>query len=137
MKKVKFKTLALLLFAALLSINTSVFAQKGNMQMMNTKNCNIPNLTEEQETKIEKLRTAHMQEMINFKTQFAEKKAHKNTLMTAKTVDLKAVNKVVDEMSSMKAQTQKSNAKHHNDVRNLLTDEQKVFFNNHYLNKRG
>lgn len=134
MKNLKFKTLTLLLAMALLSINTSIFAQNGqNMKMGNKAMCNIPNLTQDQQTKIEKLKTVHMREMISFKTQLAEKKAHKNTLMTAKTIDLKAVNKVIDEMSSIKTQMQKNNAKRHNDVRNLLTDEQKVFFDNHYL----
>lgn len=138
MKTLKFKTLTLLLVVAMLSINTNIFAQKGqNMQMGNKAMCNIPNLTQDQQTKIETLKTAHMQEMIGFKTQLAEKKAHENTLMTAKTVDLKAVNKVIDEISNIKAKMQKSNAKHHNDVRNLLTDEQKVFFDNHYIHMKG
>ncbi|MBE9469584.1 MAG: Spy/CpxP family protein refolding chaperone [Bacteroidetes bacterium] len=137
MKKVKFKSLALLMVAALLSINTSIFAQKANMQMMNTKNCNIPNLTEEQETKIEKLRTAHMEDMIGYKTQFEEKKAHKKSLMVAKAIDLKTVNKTIDEMSAIRVKMQKMKAKHHKDVRSLLTPEQKVFFNNRYINKRG
>lgn len=138
MKTVKFKTLALLIVAVLISINTSIFAQNGkNMQMWNNKTiCNIPNLTQEQQTKIEKLKTAHMQEMLNFRTQLAEKKAHENTLMTAKTVDIKAVDKVIDEMSSIKTKMQKSNVKHHNDIRNLLTDEQKVFFDNHYIQRK-
>ncbi len=138
MKTVKFKTLAILLVVGLLSINTSIFAQKGkNMQMGNNKAmCNIPNLTQEQQTKIETLKTAHMQEIINYRTQLAEKRARRNTLMTAKDVDLKAVNKVVDEMGSIKTQMQKSGAKHHNEVRTLLTDEQKVFFDNHYIQKR-
>ena len=135
MKKMKFKTIALLLVATLLSINTNIFAQNGkNMQQGEKKIiCTIPNLTQEQQTKIEKLKTAHMQEMINYKTQLAEKKAHKNTLMVAKNVDLKSVNKVIDEMSAIRAEMQKTGAKHHNDVRNLLTDEQKVFFDSHYL----
>ena len=139
MKKVKFKTIALLLVAALLSINTSVFAQTGkNMRMGDNKAiCTIPNLTQEQQTKIEKLKTAHMQEMINYKTQLAEKKAHKNTLMVAKEIDLKAVNKVVDEMSAIKAKMQKSNAKHHKNVRSLLTDEQKVFFDQRYIKRKN
>ena len=137
MKQVKFKTLALLMVATLLSINTSVFAQKGNMQMHNNRNCNIPNLTEEQETKIEKLRTAHMQEMLSQKTQLEEKKAHKKSLMVAKEIDLKAINKTIDEMSAIRVNMQKMKAKHHKAVRSLLTDEQKVFFDNHYLNKRS
>ena len=95
----------------------------------------IPDLTDEQKTKIEDLRTAHMKEMQNFRNQMREKRAHLITLQTADKVDMKAVNSTIDEMTALKNQQMKSNAAHRQEVRNLLTDSQKVYFDAHAGNR--
>ena len=95
----------------------------------------IPDLTDEQKTKIEDLRTAHMKEMQNFRNQMREKRAHLITLQTAGKVDMKAVNSTIDEMTALKNKHMKSNVAHRQEVRNLLTDNQKVYVDAHIGNK--
>ena len=48
--------------------------------------------------------------------------------------DLKELNAVIDQMTDIQNKKMKASAKHRQDVRSLLTDEQKVFFDSrHYL----
>jgi Spy/CpxP family protein refolding chaperone len=58
-----------------------------------------------------------------------EKSARLNTLKSADKQDLTAINKVIDEITAIKANLMKKQAAHHADVSKLLTDEQRVHFN--------
>jgi Spy/CpxP family protein refolding chaperone len=140
MKTLKTK-IALLFTVLLISSQLNLFAQpmSGNKQgrgngydygqgyCMNA----IPDLTEDQKTRIEDLRIAHMKEMQNFRNQISEKRAHLTILQTADNVDMKAVNSTIDEITSLKNKQMKSNAAHRQKVRSLLTDNQKVYFDTH------
>lgn len=130
MKKFKLQSLALLIIATLLSFST--FAQDGNDKCpangKETKCSNIPNLTPDQQTKITNLKTSHMKEMQDFKNQLGEKEAHLNTLRTADKPDMAAINKTLDEIGVIKVNMSKKREQHIQDVRSLLTAEQKVYF---------
>jgi len=58
----------------------------------------------------------------------AEKSAHLNTLRTADKVDMNAVNKAIDEMGATRTKMMKEREAHRQSVRQILTDEQKVYF---------
>jgi len=112
-------------------IGGTVLAQAGKGPMMN-----IPGLTDDQKTQIQKLRLDHLKEMQGLRNQVAENRAHYHTLMTADKPDMNAINKNIDEYVTMRSTMMKKQAAHIQDIRKLLTDEQRLFFDNH-LDKRG
>jgi Spy/CpxP family protein refolding chaperone len=91
-------------------------------------NCDKLNLTAEQKTQIEKLKTAHMKEMIGLKNQLQEKKAHLHTVSTVDKVDMVEVNKTIDEIGALKTEMMKKKEAHKQEVRKLLTEEQRLKF---------
>ncbi len=140
MKSLKFKSLVILISLFLIS-NSDILAQRGMGQKGTGQRgagfangqCNLPNISKEQQAKISKLRTAHMKESQKTRNIMGEKRARLQTLQTADKVDMKAVNKTIDEIGVLRTEMHKKRATHRQSVRNLLTDEQKVVFDS----KRG
>jgi Spy/CpxP family protein refolding chaperone len=95
----------------------------------------ISNLTDEQQSALKKLQIAHQKEMLPLRNELGEKKAKMKTLQTADNSDLKAINALIDEMSSIKTTMAKAKAAKHQAIRNLLTDEQRLQFDIHYSQK--
>jgi Spy/CpxP family protein refolding chaperone len=129
------KVLMTAALTAMMIVSVPVMAQQGKGQMMVQKeiriernDCNIPDLTEEQKTKIEALRVAHLKEMQTLRNQMGELKAKARTLATADKYDEKAVNANIDEMTKLQNLMMKKKSAHRNSVRNLLTDRQKLVF---------
>jgi Spy/CpxP family protein refolding chaperone len=89
---------------------------------------NLPGLTQEQTKKMDDLRIAHMKEVTPLKRQIDEKKARINTLTVAEKPDMAAINQAIDELGAIKMQLLKKKAQFHQDIRALLTPEQKVLF---------
>ena len=143
MKTRKFNVLIVMVAAILMSFSYQVNAQKNgkgqgqgwNQQNNQTRNCNIPNLTEDQQKKIEKMRTSNMKEMMQFRNAMAESRAHLNTLRTADKVDMSAINKTIDKMGANKIEMMKKREAHRQSVRQVLTDDQRVHFDSR--NGRG
>ncbi|MBN2668480.1 MAG: periplasmic heavy metal sensor [Bacteroidales bacterium] len=88
----------------------------------------IPDLTDQQKTEIEKLRIAHMKEIQQIKNQLDIKKAELKALQTAENPDMNAINKNIEERSALRTDLEKKSAAHHQAVRDLLTDDQKVIY---------
>jgi len=138
MKNSRIITIGGLILAMMISLNAGVYAQKGSAKSNGPKDgdkpeffCkNIPDLTEEQQEKIDALRTTQMKAMQSFHNQLAEKGAHLQTLRTADKVDMDAINKTIDEMGAIRTKMMKSREQHIQDVRSLLTDKQRVYFDN-------
>ncbi len=138
MKTLKFQVIGMFLIAILLSMNTNTFAQKGYGKCDGTGKgngngqgniCNnIPDLTADQQAKIDKLKTAHMKEIQSLRNELSEKEAHLQTLRTADKADMVSINQTIDEISVIKTTMAKSREQHFQDVRGLLTDDQKVVF---------
>jgi Spy/CpxP family protein refolding chaperone len=99
----------------------------------------IPDLSEEQESKIETLRVDHMKEMMSKRNTLNEKRAKLRTLQTQDKPDMQAINSLIEEMGDVRTEMQKKRASHHQEIRSLLTEEQKVYFDNHLMRrgKRG
>jgi len=160
MKTMKIKSLTSAFLIVMLMSTIVSFAQQGNgngqgygrcngngngmkyhhrSQMMNSNMLDrIPDITEDQKTKIKTLRTESMKQMLPLKNELAELKAHQRTLCTAKDVDTKAINSQIDKRVVVKAKMMKLKSKTHQDVRAILTDDQRVFFDTHHkMGKKG
>jgi Spy/CpxP family protein refolding chaperone len=134
-----------ILAIAFLLIGMSVaFAQRGrnfsNQEAGFYRNhiCNrVPDLTEDQEIKIEALRVDHLKEMNDYRNQMNELRARKQTMMSSDNANMSEINSVIDQMTAVHGKMMKASAKHRQDVRNQLTDQQKVYFDASPRNGRG
>lgn len=129
------KSMWVLAMSALM-LSTGAFAQMGpramNMRNDSLRNFSrIPNLTTEQRTKIQDLRTKHLKDVTPLRNELREKKAHLITLESADKPDINAINKTIDEITTLNSKMMKLRASHRMEVASLLTDEQKLFFNTH------
>ena len=151
MKNLKIKSAISMMIVSLLMITGLSFAQQGNgYGKSNGKNFHknnmqmnkgemmmnrIPDITDDQKTKIKAIRTETMKQMLPLKNQMNEIRAQKRTLSTASKVDMKAINKKIDEQTKVKAEMMKLRAKSMQDIRALLTDDQRIVFDMHSGNK--
>jgi Spy/CpxP family protein refolding chaperone len=140
MKNSRIATISVLLLAVMVSLNATVYAQNGYGKVNKSGTgpgffCkNIPDITEDQQGKIDALRTDHMKTMQSLRNQKNEKRAHLQTLRTADKADMNAINKTIDEIGALQTKMMKERENHIQEVRNLLTDEQRISFDSH---KRG
>jgi Spy/CpxP family protein refolding chaperone len=88
----------------------------------------IPDLTEEQQGKIKELHMDLMKESLPIRNQIGENSAKMRTLETAETPDMKVIEKLIDESAKLEASLEKKRAANHQEIRKLLTDEQRVIF---------
>ncbi len=141
-KNAKSKLIAITL-AIMLTVGLSnlAFAQQGrgngngngpkfNMQQKgNAAHCmNLPDLTDEQKTKIKELRVKHLKATLPIKNEMREKQAHLRTLTTKDKVDMNAVNTTIDEIVKLKGKMMKASNAHKQELRKILTDEQRAIF---------
>jgi hypothetical protein len=87
----------------------------------------IPNLSDEQKGKLEKLHAEHQKMMAAVKMDM-EKQALEMKALMKDPVDMKKIEAKIDEMAMMKAAMQKKCLAHRFAVKALLTDEQKAKF---------
>ena len=148
MKTRAIKNLGIVLVTLLMLGGSNLYAQrgrnfdgqgngKGNGLGQNQICQRIPDLTEDQQNKIDALQVAHLKEMTAFRNQMNELRAKKHTLMTSDNADLKEINSVIDQMTALHGKMMKASAKHQQDVRSLLTDDQKVFFDSRPMRGHG
>jgi Spy/CpxP family protein refolding chaperone len=130
MNRNKFKTITLLVLTTIFIGTFQMQGQRGQMRGMNEKGlrCNIPDLSEEQQKKIDDFRTEHQKNMLQYRNQMQEKRAKLNTLRTAEKADMAAINKTVDEMGTLHTQMMKERENHRQKVRGLLTEKQRVAY---------
>jgi Spy/CpxP family protein refolding chaperone len=81
-------------------------------------------LSEDQQEEVTTLRTEHYKEITPLKNKMAELKARERTLLSEESVDVKAVNKSIDEQTDLLNSMRKLQAKHQIAVKSILTDEQ-------------
>jgi Spy/CpxP family protein refolding chaperone len=134
-----FRVLALAAFVAMVVIAPLAAAQgcqkKGDAEKMMGKGCamgegcmmlkNIPNLSDEQKGKLEKLHAEHRKMMEAAKADMEKLHVEMQGLMKDP-VDLKKVEAKIDEAAKMMAAMQKKCLAHRLEVRALLTAEQKA-----------
>jgi len=95
---------------------------------MGCKMMGLPDLTEEQKTKIEELHLAHAKAVKPLHNEVAEKMAKLNTLTSADNVDMKAVNSLIEEIGKIKTNLMKEMESHRQSVRKLLDEKQRLMF---------
>jgi len=81
-------------------------------------------LTEEQQTEITTLRTAHYKTITPLKNKMVELKARERTLLSEESVDMKAVNKTIDEQTDLTNKMRKLQVEQQVAMKSILTDEQ-------------
>lgn len=136
--KSKMKLLSVLLMT-LFVVNTAS-AQRGmNMEkgmadcprqerMGKGGGCNLPDLTDKQKEDMKTLHTQHKKEMLGYQNQMGELKAKLKTLETADKADMAKINSTIDEMAKVKTEMAKKRAAHKQQIRGMLTDEQRLAF---------
>ena len=98
---------------------------------------NLPGITQEQLDKIDALHVEKLKENQQLRNQLNEKRARLRTLSTADQPDSKAIDATIDEMAALRATIQKNNMARMQEIRQLLTDEQRVVFDARGPGKRG
>jgi len=95
----------------------------------------IPNLTDQQKEQLKSITLKNQEVIIPLRNQMREKKAHLRTLSTADNVDQKVAESVIDEIGSLRTQMMKQRLGTHQQVRALLTDEQRVWLDSHPMRR--
>ena len=134
------KTRSVIIIALMIFVSGSIFAQ-GNPNANNKKGdrlfMNIPDLTEDQKDQIKEMRTMHMKEVMPLRNELNEKEAHLQTISVGDNVDLNKVYATIDEIAEIKVNTAKKRAAFRQDVRKILTEDQRVFFDMHAGHKKN
>lgn len=134
------KILVVVLSVVMFAFSASnISAQKkgeccSKQKMEQKKDCSkiIPDLTDDQQVKIEKLRVDHMAAVAPLKEKLkVNREAHRN-LMSADKIDQKAIDANIDEHAKIKADMMKLQSKHMATVKGLLNDVQKKAFDAHH-----
>jgi Spy/CpxP family protein refolding chaperone len=88
----------------------------------------VLNLTEEQKEAFKQSMLAMQKQLQPIRNELGETEAHQKTLMTAEKPDMAAINKNIEKIGALKIEIAKIEAKHHQDMRARLTDEQRLKF---------
>jgi Spy/CpxP family protein refolding chaperone len=89
----------------------------------------IPDLTEEQMTKIHELRVEHEKEILPLQAKVNSLWAELKVLALENNPNQQQINNKIDDIGKVKAQIQKTQIAHRLKVRELLTEKQKLHFN--------
>jgi len=88
----------------------------------------IPDLSDAQVKQIDELHVELMQETTPLRKQLMVKRAELEVLSTGESVDLNQINKKVDEISGLEGELMKKHEALRQDIRGLLNEKQRVFF---------
>ena len=131
------RKLAFITSILLVASTTIADAQRGGKgynarNMQNTeRQCRIPDLTEDQEQKINELRTTHWATMKNYRADMDILRAEMRKLRVANNPEKKAIDTKIEKIGALRTKMHKAANQHRMDVRAQLTDEQKAWFDSH------
>lgn len=138
------KTISLMLIMAFIMIDSPVMAQRkralsrdaraeGRFQnrppQENARCLGLPGITTEQKEQIEKFRLENMKNIQQLRNEMFEKKAHLRTLLGSDKPDTDKINKTIDDIAGIRAQMEKGRMDTHLKIKGILTEEQKILFN--------
>ena len=89
---------------------------------------NALDLTDEQTSQLKELRTKFMKEVLPLRNELQEKHAQLRTLSTGDNVDMNKVNQTIDQIGAITTKLMKQRAAHRQEVRKILTEDQRVKF---------
>jgi len=137
----------LLLIAAVFIVTSGiVYAQcpktedKDKMPMHGEKtpgHMMVPDLTDSQKDKMKTLHVDHMKAIQPLQNEIGEKQARLRTLQTADKVNMSEINTLIEDIGRTRTEMMKLRAAHHQEIRSLLTEEQRVIFDAHQPQKHG
>lgn len=133
MKKL-FSMLVLLTFVLTLSAQEQkqeqrkVIINKGEGMMKANPAQLVPQFTPEQKKQIAEFKLTLQKEMIQLNNQLNEKQAQLKTLQQVEKPDMKSIYAKIDEITTIQNKKLKANALNKNNIRSILTDEQRVKF---------
>ncbi|MBD3287872.1 periplasmic heavy metal sensor [candidate division KSB1 bacterium] len=84
----------------------------------------IPDLTEDQKSEIEKITLEHRKEMISMRADLKLQRLELQSMIREE-ADFNKIENKVEEVGKMRTEIQKKRIAHHLEIRSLLTDEQK------------
>jgi hypothetical protein len=126
----KIRTSQLLIGIAVLLTNvSSLFAQVGpiNDKLPIRPEMGIPDLTDQQKEKIKNLDISHFKELQPVRNEMMELKAHFKTISSVENPNMTEIYKNIDARTALLNKMMKMNFSHQQEIRKLLTDEQKIF----------
>ncbi len=91
----------------------------------------LPDVTPEQEAQIKTLKTQYLKGTQALRNDLNEKEAHYKTLMTAEKPEMNVINNLIDEIASIQGKLMRERAAHQQEVRKILTEDQRVIFDQH------
>jgi len=91
----------------------------------------LNDLTDDQKSALEDLRTAHLKEMKNFRNQMGELRAKQKTIMSADPVDKKAAEKLIDQRTDLMNKQMKAQLAHKASLQEILSEEQMLVLEQH------
>ncbi|MEN8248578.1 MAG: Spy/CpxP family protein refolding chaperone [Bacteroidota bacterium] len=94
-------------------------------------------LTEDQQTQIKDLHLKVQKETLSLRNKLNENMAKLRTLQTSDAPDMKAINKLIDQNAGIRAEMAKLRAATHQEVRKVLTEEQRVIFDSNRGPRNG
>lgn len=132
--------LSLIFMVALTASN--VFAQRPGFDQDKPmgerfQKCNNLNLTDDQKTQIDKLRLEHQKEIIPLRNEVHSLQSEYNLLIIDDKVSEAKLKKQAENISTLRETLALKRALHQRQVRSLLTDEQKVKFDQQIISGRG
>lgn len=108
---------------------SSVIISKDTLKPSGNVRCyNIPKLTQDQEIKIDRSRIALQKERNQLLIRIDEKEAYLRRMNSEEEAEAAITDKVLDEIAVLKTLITKAEDKHIQEIRAVLTDEQKAFF---------
>lgn len=131
----------LIITIALLAIAGTIMAQPGRGMAMRkgdrmyNRGYQVLNLTEEQQKQADALCTAHLKEIKPYYDQIAEKTVKLHSLKTSEKIDSKAIDKMIEDIGVANTEIAKKQEAHRQNFRKLLTEDQRIIFNNRPLGR--
>ena len=128
--------IAMALMTMTLSVNAQYRNQGGRQRADNgwqerpgyQHRLDMLDLSEEQMGKIEDINIQHQKGQIQVRNQIREKEAQLRTQMTQDNIDQARVFILIDEIGKLRTESMKSRTEAHIKIRALLTDKQKILF---------
>jgi len=117
---------------------STIFAQNGpkagrGQGKARMAKMNFLNLSEEQQTKIDKLRLEFKKEIVPLQAKIHSLKPEYRLMIVDENVTTKQIKNKLNSISEVKQEMALKRALHQRQVRSLLTDEQKVKFDQHII----
>ena len=97
----------------------------------------IPGLTDEQKEQMKAIHLEVEKAALPIKNEIGEKEARLRTLVTAESYDERAINKLLEEIGSLKTDVEKLKVASIQKVKNVLNEDQLLIFYKHMEHKPG